>query len=168
MPAFACISLSRRTAMSTATGRLSRAGSLNVRVSWRIANLLAVKYATVTIAESETRTAIPRFMFVLGALTSGNFKCSRLCGLVVQYICHGDVTGRLNIVTGPPYHFAMHPLVVQCTTSRRRGSAPPPDATTQSLVQLFGKNDVKTGGEAVCSKGKALPQAVTTYHNLRR
>src|SRR6266849_6485158 len=63
MPAFACISLSHRTAMSTATGRLSRAGSLNVRVSWRIAHLLAVKYATVTSAESEARTAIPRFIF---------------------------------------------------------------------------------------------------------
>ena len=64
MPAFAGISLSRRTATSTATGRLSRAGSLNVRVSWRIAHLLAVNYATVTSAESETRMAIPRFMFV--------------------------------------------------------------------------------------------------------
>src|SRR3982074_1962563 len=53
MPAFACISLSRRTATSTATGRLPRTGSLNVRVSWRIAHLLAVKYATVTSAESE-------------------------------------------------------------------------------------------------------------------
>src|SRR6266566_8669115 len=65
MPAFACISLSRRTAMSTATERLSRTGSLNVSVSWRIAHLLAVKYATVNTAESETRTVIPRFMFVL-------------------------------------------------------------------------------------------------------
>src|SRR6266404_9655654 len=72
MPAFACISLSRRTAMSTATGRLSRAGSLNVSVSWRIAHLLAVKYATVNTAESETRTVIPRFMFVLGAPTVGD------------------------------------------------------------------------------------------------
>src|SRR3984893_12204689 len=70
MPALACISLSRRTATSNATGRLSRAGSLNVNVSWRIAHLLAVKYATVTSAESETRMAIPRFMFVLGARPS--------------------------------------------------------------------------------------------------
>src|SRR3984893_13467824 len=72
MPALACISLSRRTAISTSTGRLLRAGSLNVSVSWRIAHLLAVKYATVTSAESETRMAIPRFMFVLGAPTSGD------------------------------------------------------------------------------------------------
>src|SRR6202011_4163338 len=70
MPAFACISLSRRTAMSTATGRLSRAGSLNVSVSWRIAHLVVVKYATVNTAESETKTVIPRFMFVLGARPS--------------------------------------------------------------------------------------------------
>src|SRR6476660_4197569 len=77
MAAFACISLSRRTAMSTATGRLSRAGSLNVSVSWRIAHLLAVKYATVNTAESETRTVIPRFMFVLGAPTLGGHP---LCG----------------------------------------------------------------------------------------
>src|SRR6266851_7981834 len=77
MPAFACISLSRRTAMSTATGRLSRAGSLNVSVSWRIAHLLAVKYATVNTAESETRTVIPRFMFVLGAPTWGTMTIVR-------------------------------------------------------------------------------------------
>src|SRR5258706_7108428 len=64
MPAFACISLSRRTAMSTATGRLSRAGSLNVSVSWRMAHLLAVKYATGNTAGSETRIVIPRFIFV--------------------------------------------------------------------------------------------------------
>jgi hypothetical protein len=33
--------------------------------------LLAVKYPTATNALSEARTAIPRFMIVLGALTSG-------------------------------------------------------------------------------------------------
>src|ERR1700737_5298755 len=73
MPAFACISLSKRTAISTATGRLSRDGSLNVIVSWRIAHLLAVKYATVTSTESESRTEIPRFIFVLGAPPQGYF-----------------------------------------------------------------------------------------------
>src|ERR1700682_2374003 len=66
MPASACISLSRRTATSTATRRLSREGSLNDSVSCLMAHLLAVKYATVTSTESESRTVIPRFMFVLG------------------------------------------------------------------------------------------------------
>ncbi len=47
---------------------------------------------------------------------SGNFRCSRLCGLVVHNICHDDVTGRLNIVTCPPYHCAAHPLIVQMHT----------------------------------------------------
>src|SRR3984893_7757985 len=91
MPAFACISLSRRTAMSTATGRLSRAGSLKVSVSWRIAHLVVVKYATVNTAESETRTVIPRFMFVLGAPTLGgqipSFEALRF---LVLKICHSD------------------------------------------------------------------------------
>jgi hypothetical protein len=65
--------------MSTATGRSSRAGSLNVWVSWRIAHLLAVKYATVNTAESETRTVIPRFMFVLGAPTLGDHCAAHSC-----------------------------------------------------------------------------------------
>src|ERR1700730_3520153 len=120
----------------------------------------------VTSAERETRTAIPRFMFVLGVSTLGNFNCSRLCGLVVHHICHGDVTGRLNIVTRPPYHCAMHPPVVQCTTSRRRASSPPSDATTQGLLQLFDKGKVRTGSEAVRSTGIAVPSAVTPYHDL--
>src|ERR1700686_984657 len=85
MPPFACISLSRRTATSTATERLSRAGSLNVSVSWRIAHLLAVKYATVNTAESETRTVIPRFMFVLGAPTLGGPLCGApLCRRTIK------------------------------------------------------------------------------------
>src|SRR5713101_3351655 len=79
MSALACISLSRLTAMSTPTGRLLRAVSLNVIVSWRIAHLLAVKYATVNAAESETRTVIPRFMFVLGAPTLGNHCAAHSC-----------------------------------------------------------------------------------------
>src|SRR5258705_5910601 len=97
MPAFACISLSRRTAMSTATGRLSRAGSLNVSASWRIAHLLAVKYATVNTAESETRTVIPRFMFVLGhRLWGTRFQASELCGpLSLRYV---TAKGRLKLL----------------------------------------------------------------------
>src|ERR1700719_3406922 len=97
MPAFACISLSRRTATSTATEGLSRAGSLNVSVSWWITHLLAVKYATVTSAESETRTVIPRFMFVLGAPTAGDQMPSfeTLGPLILRYV---TATGRLNVV----------------------------------------------------------------------
>src|ERR1700741_4210841 len=71
MPALACTSLSHRTATSTVTGRLSRDGSLNVSASWRIAHLLAVKYAAVNSTESESRTVIPRFIVVLGAPASG-------------------------------------------------------------------------------------------------
>jgi hypothetical protein len=50
-----------------------------------------VKYATVTSAESETRTVIPRFMFVLGAPTSGDQIPSfeSLRSLILK-ICHSD------------------------------------------------------------------------------
>src|ERR1035437_5769111 len=45
MSAFACISLSRRTAMSTVTRRLSRSGSLNVSVSCGYAPVYYGEYA---------------------------------------------------------------------------------------------------------------------------
>src|SRR5882724_9833742 len=110
-PASACISLSRRTAISTATRRLSREASWNAIVSCRIANLLAVKYATVTSTESESRTVIPRFIFVLGALACGLSWLETL-RLLLQHICHGDVTGRPNIVNCPPVRCAMHLSIV--------------------------------------------------------
>src|SRR5450759_1762822 len=95
MSAFACISLSRRTAMSTATGRLSRAGSLNVSVAWLIAHLLAV--TTAVNALSETRMAIPRFMFVLGALTSGA-GYQDVCGpFSLRYVRRRDMGKRRHI-----------------------------------------------------------------------
>ena len=53
MPAFACISWSHRTATFTATARSSRARSLNVNDSWRIAHLLAVKYAQLAARKAK-------------------------------------------------------------------------------------------------------------------
>src|SRR3954471_14582083 len=118
-PASACISLSRRTAISTATRRLSRDASWNAIVSCRIAHLLAVKYATVTSTQSESRTVIPRFIFVLGAPASRGHFLGRLFGLLVQHICHGDVTGSPNIVNCPPVRCAMHPTIVQLLSASR-------------------------------------------------
>jgi len=56
---------------------------LNVNDSWRIAHLLAVKYATASSAQSEIRMAIPRFMFVLGGgraslMLLGVRSCTRI------------------------------------------------------------------------------------------
>jgi hypothetical protein len=53
---------------------------MNVIVSWRIAHLLAVKYPTATSTHSESRTLIPRFIFILDApALEGHSHASGLC-----------------------------------------------------------------------------------------
>ena len=49
-------------------------GKLGSWLPCRIAHLLAVKYATATKADTESRTAIPRFIFVLGGAHPSNFR----------------------------------------------------------------------------------------------
>src|SRR5882757_11015038 len=92
MPALACISLSRRTATSTATRRLLRAGSWKAMVSCLIAHLLAVKYPTTSSTVSESRTVIPRFIGVLGALLRRAIMTFETLRLVVDDIGHSGVT----------------------------------------------------------------------------
>jgi len=92
-------SLSRRTATSTATGRLPRTGSLNVSVSWRIAHLLAVKYAMVTQAREKAKPvmAISTFhVVVLGAATPRAYVPTGTLRSRMHLICHAGVTGRVK------------------------------------------------------------------------
>jgi hypothetical protein len=99
--------------------------------------LLTVKYPTVTNALSEARTAIPRFMFVLGALTSSGAECQDVCDMSGAGTWESDGIWHIKgeYVQLFQQRFALHHAMSVPGTERT-------SSDVSSMVAIGGKADV--------------------------
>src|SRR3569832_1287552 len=104
-------------------------------------------------ALTETRTAIPRFIFVLSLrllrpeslLKIVFFRGSSAPSRLFPNICHSRVTGRPNIVNRQPFHCASHTFLGHSRShTATSGCRSPSDATDLDRVQFRGKREMKT------------------------